>query len=500
MPRRFLVLVGVLVLAVVQVVEPTTAAGASPAHPDAASGIRRHLHLGRVRLLLRAEREVVTVYDGDCHAGPGGRHTGHYLLQSEIAGRTVSSIDVGSLTLAVGQRHDGLRTVRIPGVGRVAAIYQPDGCQWSQLRLFRVDRGGRLVPIRFVDDTGAERSQGWTTRLPTAGATRLLELCMRSTELRATSLPGYACASYRYVRGRLVFEHEREHPDIELLRKASVSTTSVGGYRLFLYAGDERSEVGGGASCFTDAGTRRVSGHYALIATKGDRTVSMLAIGLRYFAEGRLHDGLRTVRASGQRLLAIPSFLACNGGAVTLYRVTADGTIAPVPIVGPLDAEIESLPTSYAPALEDARGPLVFCDWGGVSNPFCTAYRFDGARLVWSDAWEPTAIDPEAWRHPTAEGRARATLSRFLALLAKTDTSRAATIYDGSAADLLRFLASCPERRLPAIEAIARPMRRRGRAVELTAHLLDREETLTFGMRERGRSFRVARLPSCAGS
>jgi len=462
------------------------------------------MHIGGVRVVLRAEHEVVSVnHDGtNCHALDGGKtRTGRYLIQSEVAGHVVSSIDLGGLLLADGYRHDGLRTVKVPGVGPVAAVYQPDGCHWSQLRLFRVADAGRLLPVPFVDGKGVESDRGWTSRLPIVDSKRRLELCQRSTELEATSLPGYVCSTYRYERGRLVLDHEWESPDVRWLEKGSRSVVAIGAYRVFLYAADERASVETENGCVADAGSRRFAGHYRLIVTKDDRTISSLDVGPHMFAEGRLHDGLRTINVPGHRLLAVPSYLSCSGGTARLYRVDDHGGIETVRIVGSVDSEVDALPTAYAPAIERAGGPLVFCDWSNVTtSAFCTAYRFDGRRLVWTDQWDSTSSDWRSWRRPTAEWRARATLVRFLAHLEKSDHAQAGKLYQGPAVEVREFLEACPSGRLATIDGLEHRSRRRGETFQFTVSFQEGEYRLQFDVVGRGRGFRVARLPICGGA
>jgi hypothetical protein len=289
--------------------------------------------------------------------------------------------------------------------------------------------------------------------------------------------------------------HAGDPPDAASLEHGSRSMATVGAYRVYLHAADEQVSIEKDAWCFAGAGARSFRGTYRLVATKKGRTVSTLDVGTLHHAEGELHDGLRTINIAGHRVLGIAQYLSCTGDALRLYRLDGRGTLAPLRIGGPLGTEIQTLPTHYAPPLSEPRGPLVFCDWGGVGNPICASYRFDGERLVWADQWEPKFDDERSWRRPSPEGRAVATLGRFLGYLADKDERRAAALFDGTRDELRGFVASCPSGRLDAYYELGDPQLR-GKRYRIMARQIDGDARLQFEVVS-GSTPRVARPPNC---
>jgi hypothetical protein len=295
-----------------------------------------------------------------------------------------------------------------------------------------------------------------------------------------------------------VLHGSRELPIPDALEQESRSAVTIGGHRFFLYAADESVTVEKESTCFADAGARRFAGHYWLFATKKGRTLSSLDLGPLEFAEGRVFDGLRTVDLGGHRVLGIAQYLGCSAKSLRLYRIDRRGTLAAVPIVGPLGADVKSLPIHDTSRLTIPRGPFVFCGFSNAGPSACDAYRLAGERLVWIDGWEP-GDDERSWRRPTTQGRARHTASRFLGYVQAHDERRAATLFDGSPEELHDILASCPSGRMDAGYQLDPATRRRGDRYQLTATDFegDGQYQVRLEVVARGRGFRVAKPPGC---
>jgi hypothetical protein len=127
-----------------------------------ASRSRAHLQRGdrQLEVLLFAHSEnVETVGDPYCGGAKGAReYSGHYQLASVHDNRVLSQVSLRGLRrFTEGQRHDGLRLLRVPETREpLLGLYQYRSCDYHRAEFFRVDDDGRLHPVPFVNRDGSE--------------------------------------------------------------------------------------------------------------------------------------------------------------------------------------------------------------------------------------------------------------------------------------------------------------------------------------------------------